>query len=80
MRAQQLDMAEKARLGFMEFVLLAWPEFINGRHHKIMADKFNKLAAGKSINTLSKTVLAIGLEKKTSHGNCQRMIYSRYVH
>jgi predicted phage terminase large subunit-like protein len=46
-RAQQLDMAEQARLGFMEFVLLAWPEFINGRHHKIMADKFNKLAAGK---------------------------------
>ena len=46
-RAQQLEQAEQARLGFMEFVQLAWPEFINGRHHKIMADKFNKLAEGK---------------------------------
>ena len=35
-RAQQLEQAEQARLGFMEFVQLAWPEFINGRHHKIL--------------------------------------------
>ena len=24
-----------------------WPEFIEGRHHKIIADKFNKIADGK---------------------------------
>ena len=24
-----------------------WPEFIEGRHHKEIADKFNKIASGK---------------------------------
>jgi hypothetical protein len=46
-RANTLQKAEKARQGFMDFVQLAWPEFINGRHHKIMAEKFDKLANGE---------------------------------
>ena len=32
---------------FMAFVKHMWPDFIEGSHHKIIADKFNKLAEGK---------------------------------
>ena len=31
---------------FMSFVKYVWPDFIEGSHHKIMADKFNKVATG----------------------------------
>ena len=32
---------------FMAFVKYVWPDFIEGSHHKIMADKFNKVAKGE---------------------------------
>ena len=32
---------------FMSFVKYVWPDFIEGSHHKIMADKFNKVAKGE---------------------------------
>ena len=32
---------------FLNFVKYMWPEFIEGEHHKIMADKFNKVASGE---------------------------------
>ena len=32
---------------FLSFVKHVWPEFIEGRHHKKIADKFNKLANGE---------------------------------
>ena len=32
---------------FLSFVKHVWPEFIEGSHHKIIADKFNKIAEGK---------------------------------
>jgi len=31
----------------MGFIKHMWPEFIEGRHHKIISDKFNKIADGK---------------------------------
>jgi len=31
---------------FMSFVKYVWPDFIEGSHHKIMAEKFNKVATG----------------------------------
>ena len=46
-RVNQLESAEKAQNDFMSFVQSAWPEFINGRHHEIMAEKFNQIATGK---------------------------------
>tara|TARA_Y100001938_G_scaffold136823_1_gene200246 strand:+ start:6747 stop:8207 length:1461 start_codon:yes stop_codon:yes gene_type:complete len=46
-RAKSLDQAEKAREDFMCFVQAVWVEFINGRHHKIMAEKFNRIARGE---------------------------------
>ena len=32
---------------FLQFVKYMWPEFIEGEHHKIMADKFNRIANGE---------------------------------
>ena len=37
---------EKARGSFIGFVKHAWPAFIEGRHHKIMADAFDRVARG----------------------------------
>ena len=31
----------------MAFVKEMWPEFIEGRHHKEIADKFDQIAQGK---------------------------------
>ena len=38
---------EKISNNFMAFVKEMWPEFIEGRHHKEIADKFDKIAKGK---------------------------------
>ena len=32
---------------FMSFVKHVWPDFIEGSHHKIVAEKFNQIAEGK---------------------------------
>jgi len=41
----------KARENFLSFVKCVWPEFIEGSHHRHIAQKFNDLANGK-INRL----------------------------
>ena len=38
---------EDAQGSFMGFVKYMWPAFIEGRHHKIMADAFEKIARGE---------------------------------
>ena len=38
---------EKAQKKFMAFVHEMWPGFIHGRHHAIMAKKFEEIAEGK---------------------------------
>ena len=38
---------ELAQKDFLSFVKQIWPEFIEGEHHKIIAEKFNKLASGE---------------------------------
>ena len=37
---------EGIRKDFLQFVKYMWPDFIEGEHHKIMADKFNRVANG----------------------------------
>ena len=32
---------------FMSFVKYVWPDFIEGSHHKIMSEKFNRVASGE---------------------------------
>jgi predicted phage terminase large subunit-like protein len=41
----------KAKQDFLSFVKCVWPEFVEGSHHRHIADKFNKLASGE-INRL----------------------------
>ena len=38
---------EEAQVDFLKFVHSMWPGFINGRHHKVMARKFEEIASGK---------------------------------
>ena len=38
---------DKIQNDFMAFVKHVWPEFIQGEHHKIIADKFNQIAEKK---------------------------------
>jgi predicted phage terminase large subunit-like protein len=46
-RAKKIEKAEEAREHYMDFVHAVWPEFINGRHHKIMSEKFDRVARGE---------------------------------
>ena len=44
---EDAEKKEKARQTFMGFVNKVWPAFIEGRHHKIMADAFERVASGE---------------------------------
>jgi predicted phage terminase large subunit-like protein len=53
-RAKQLlsgiseeEKKEKAQNNFLYFTKHIWPEFIEGEHHKIISEKFDKLATGE---------------------------------
>ena len=37
----------KAKEDFLSFVKCVWPEFVEGAHHRHVAEKFNKLATGE---------------------------------
>jgi hypothetical protein len=43
----QKKKVDKIQNDFMSFVKHVWPEFIEGKHHTKIADKFNKLANGE---------------------------------
>ena len=38
---------EKAQGDFLTFVKTVWPEFVEGKHHKIYAEKLNRIASGE---------------------------------
>ena len=44
---EKKEKVHKITNNFMAFVKEMWPEFIEGRHHKEIADKFDKIAKGK---------------------------------
>jgi len=44
---EELLSKEKAEKDFLEFVKKMWPDFIMGRHHKIMANAFERVANGE---------------------------------
>tara|TARA_R110001583_G_scaffold55916_5_gene169529 strand:- start:1268 stop:2758 length:1491 start_codon:yes stop_codon:yes gene_type:complete len=44
---QDAQQREGANSDFLAFVKQVWPAFIEGEHHRIMADAFNKIAEGK---------------------------------
>jgi predicted phage terminase large subunit-like protein len=47
MLAKQKRSFEKINTDFMSFVKHVWPEFVEGEHHKIIAEKFNLISQGK---------------------------------
>ena len=42
-----LDTQEKARDSFLEYIHHIWPSFIEGDHHRIIADKLTRVAKGE---------------------------------
>ena len=46
-RYKSLEKQEECHEDFIQFVKSQWPGFIEGRHHRIIGEKFNKIAAGK---------------------------------
>jgi hypothetical protein len=47
LRLAQIEKNEACRKNFLTFVKSMWPDFITGRHHKIIADKFQRVASGE---------------------------------
>mgnify|MGYP003332551937 CR=1 FL=1 len=46
-RLMLLDTQHKARDSFMEYIRYIWPSFIEGDHHRIIADKLTRVAKGE---------------------------------
>ena len=46
-KAQEKKEVEAAQESYMAFVKRMWPAFIEGRHHKIMAEAFERIASGE---------------------------------
>ena len=46
-RLEKLKQRELSQDKFIKFVEKVWPTFISGRHHKIMADAFERVARGE---------------------------------
>jgi predicted phage terminase large subunit-like protein len=44
---QDAILRENGQRSFLAFVKAMWPGFIHGRHHAVMANKFEEIAAGK---------------------------------
>ena len=44
---EEAQRKEAAQAGFIDFAKYMWPAFIEGRHHKIMAEAFEKIARGE---------------------------------
>ena len=42
-----VEKQEETQADFMKFVKTVWPEFIEGKHHKIYAEKLNRIANGE---------------------------------
>ena len=47
LRLAQIENTEKCQNNFLDFVKHVWPEFIAGRHHKIIAEKLERVARGE---------------------------------
>ncbi len=45
-KLEETESKELAREGFMPFIKKVWPAFIEGRHHKIMAEAFERVING----------------------------------
>jgi hypothetical protein len=46
LRLAQLEMKDASQTNFLTFVKHVWPEFIAGEHHRIIAEKLERVASG----------------------------------
>ena len=46
-RLAQIERLESCQNNFLDFVKAIWPEFIAGKHHRIMAEKLERVAKGE---------------------------------
>ena len=46
-RLSTLDKRSEKQNNYMNFVKHVWPDFIEGKHHQKIANKFDRLAQGK---------------------------------
>ena len=46
-RLKELERVESCQTDFLNFVKSQWPSFIQGAHHKTMAEAFDRIATGK---------------------------------
>ena len=46
-RLSLLETQDKARESFMEYIRYIWPGFIEGDHHRLIADKLTRVAKGE---------------------------------
>ena len=47
LQLQEKKKIDKIKSDFLSFVKHMWPDFIEGYHHKIIAEKFNQMASGE---------------------------------
>ena len=47
LRLAQIERVEAAQKSFLSFVKHVWPEFIPGEHHRIIAEKLERVAKGE---------------------------------
>ena len=59
---EEAESKEKARDFFMGFVNRVWPAFIEGRHHKIMANAFERVASSNVRHRHQVVLLAVHID------------------
>ena len=45
-RYKRIEKQEVCQKDFIKFVKSQWPDFVEGRHHRIIGEKFNRIAQG----------------------------------
>ena len=47
LRKALVEKQEKGQKDFLSFVKMVWPDFVQGHHHKVYAEKLNRVANGE---------------------------------
>ena len=47
LRKSLVERQEKGQKDFLQFVKMVWPDFVQGHHHKVYAEKLNRVANGE---------------------------------
>ena len=47
-RLNDIKLSEEAQAKFLRFVTHVWPDFIEGKHHRVFAQKLQEVADGNS--------------------------------